>query len=131
MDRYISIGGRGFLIPAASMPLFDTGSILLLIPLYNNGLKPLLKHMNCDLSTLARIGWGCAMAAVAMLVAGMMERWRMQCLEGGHKLTVLAQITQYALVGTSEVFAAVGQIEFFYDQVICCLCTVLSSCITL
>lgn len=117
MERHIAVAGIEFVVPAATMPLFDTMAVVLLIPVYNNFLQPLLKSVNCELSVLARIGWGFGISAVAMLVAGMVEQWRMHSLEDGHKLTVLAQIAQYALVGTSEVFAAVGQLEFFYNEV--------------
>ena len=99
------------------MPLFDTVTILLLIPVYSNFLQPLLKRLDRELSVLARTAWGFAICAAAMLVAGAVERWRSHSLGDGLKLSVLAQIPQYTLVGASEVFAMVGQMEYFYDEV--------------
>ncbi|KAK8446387.1 hypothetical protein SEVIR_9G481050v4 [Setaria viridis] len=32
-------------------------------------------------------------------------------------MSILWQIAQYFLVGASEVFTSIGQVEFFYDQV--------------
>jgi POT family len=117
MDRNIAIGHTTIVVPAASMPLFDTGAILLLIPVYNNFLHPLLKRLQCELSVLTRMALGFAISAAAMFVAGIVERWRIDRIEDNDKLTVLAQIPQYAMVGASEVFAAVGQLEFFYNEV--------------
>ena len=105
MDRHVPIGSSEFVVPAASMGLFDTVTILLLIPIFTNFLQPLLKSWNCELSVLGRTGWGFAICSAAMLVAGAVERWRSHSLEDGQKLTVVAQVPQYMLVGASEVFA--------------------------
>ena len=53
MDRRL---GSELLIPAASLSIFNTLSIVLLIPLYDRGLVPLLKRMGIRISNLARIG---------------------------------------------------------------------------
>lgn len=53
MDRYL---GRGLQIPAASLSIFNTLSIVVLIPLYDRGLVPLLKRCGVRISELARIG---------------------------------------------------------------------------
>lgn len=117
MDRHFVLSRSTSHIPAATMPLFDTLAILLLIPVYDHVLRPFLKRMNCNLSTLMRIALGFAIIAAAMLMAAYVEHWRVHSLRDGNKVTILAQIPQYTLVGTSEVFAAIGQLEFFYDEV--------------
>ena len=53
MDRRM---GDGWKIPAASLSLFNTLSIIVLIPLYDRGLVPLLRRMGIKISLLSRIG---------------------------------------------------------------------------
>ena len=43
-------------MPAASLALFNTLSIILLIPVYDRGLVPLLRHFGTKLTLLSRIG---------------------------------------------------------------------------
>jgi hypothetical protein len=45
-------------VPAASLALFNTLSIILLIPVYDRGLVPLLRHFGTKLTLLSRIGAG-------------------------------------------------------------------------
>ena len=53
MDRRM---GDGWKIPAASLSLFNTLSIIVLIPLYDRGLVPLLRRLGIKISLLSRIG---------------------------------------------------------------------------
>ena len=43
-------------VPAASLALFNTLSIILLIPVYDRGLVPLLRRFGTKLTLLSRIG---------------------------------------------------------------------------
>ena len=43
-------------MPAASLALFNTLSIILLIPVYDRGLVPLLRRFGTKLTLLSRIG---------------------------------------------------------------------------
>ena len=43
-------------VPAASLALFNTLSIILLIPVYDRGLVPLLRRSGTKLTLLSRIG---------------------------------------------------------------------------
>jgi hypothetical protein len=54
MDR-VMFGGR-FVIPSASLALFNTISIIVLIPIYDRGVVPLLRLFGTKLSHLQRIG---------------------------------------------------------------------------
>lgn len=54
MDRRMFNGG--FTIPAASLAIFNTLGIILLIPLYDRGLVPLLRYFGKKLTHLQRIG---------------------------------------------------------------------------
>lgn len=68
MDCRVTVAGRPFSVPPASMAMFDTISIIVLIPIYDGIVNPLLKRLRCELSMLQRIGWGFLVAAAAMMV---------------------------------------------------------------
>lgn len=117
MERRVAFLGREYLVPAASMTVFDTIAIVVMIPIYDGIVQPLMKQLRCELSLLQRIGWGFVLAALAMLSAALVERRRMAAIAEGGNVTVMQQVTPYLLVGASEVLSSIGQIEFFYDQV--------------
>ena len=54
MDRNM-FGGR-FVIPSASLSLFNTISIIALIPVYDRGVVPLLQKAGIKITHLQRIG---------------------------------------------------------------------------
>ncbi|CAL5228309.1 g11415 [Coccomyxa viridis] len=124
MDRNM-FGGR-FVIPSASLSLFNTISIIALIPVYDRGVVPLLQKFGIKITHLQRIGWGLFVCMLSMLAGGAVEMVRLSLFKQGHVLTddknaivdmsVFWQIPQYILVGLSEVLASIGQLEFFYDQ---------------
>jgi len=124
MDTRVQFGKSTTLeIPPASLSSFDTISILVLIPLYDQGLVPLLKRCKKRITVLQRIGVGLVLATVSMVVAGTVEMRRLRLAhqgrftpDGSVDMSVFWQTFQYLLVGASEVFAAIGQLELFYDQ---------------
>ena len=83
MDRRISfprfsifghdVRGGQLRIPAASLALFNTVSIIALIPLYDRGLVPLLSRFGKKLSLLQRIG-GCRRASMKGLVSAPLQQ---------------------------------------------------------
>lgn len=59
MDNRVVIPGTGgfvLRIPAATMALFNTGSIILLVPLYDTLFEPMLKSCGAKWTLLRRIG---------------------------------------------------------------------------
>ena len=60
MDRNM-FGGR-FVIPSASLSLFNTISIITLIPIYDRGVVPLLQRFGMKITHLQRIGKGSGIA---------------------------------------------------------------------
>ncbi|MEW5301562.1 MAG: hypothetical protein WDW36_004415 [Sanguina aurantia] len=133
MARDITLpGGQTFELPSASMSLFNTASIIALIPVYDKVLEPWMKRKGIRMSLLSRIGWGMAIAVLSMLWAAGIEFWRLQrvhtcadTLSSGEgpfgcrslpPLSIYWQAPAYLLVGASEVWASIGQLEFFYDQ---------------
>ncbi|XP_039122604.1 protein NRT1/ PTR FAMILY 7.3 [Dioscorea cayenensis subsp. rotundata] len=105
-----------FPIPPASMSAFDILSVSVFIFLYRRVLHPLFSKLRKDpkgLTELHRMGVGLIIAVIAMISAGTVEHYRLK--HKGH-LSILYQIPQYVLIGASEVFMYVGQLEFFNSQ---------------
>ncbi|PKA50880.1 Nitrate transporter 1.5 [Apostasia shenzhenica] len=111
-----------FHIPPASMSAFDILSVLLFIFVYRRLLIPLAASFTDNpkgLSELQRMGVGLVVALLAMVAAGTVELARLNRVDdpdAESSLTILWQIPQYALIGASEVFMYVGQLEFFNGQ---------------
>ncbi|KAJ6308518.1 hypothetical protein OIU76_018157 [Salix suchowensis] len=116
-----------FKIPPASMSSFDIVSVAFFIFLYRRVLDPLVSRVkktgSRGLTELQRMGVGLVIAIVAMISAGLVECHRLKyarkdCThcEGSSSLSIFWQVPQYALIGASEVFMYVGQLEFFNAQ---------------
>lgn len=113
-----------FHIPPASMSLFDILSVLLCIVLYRRLLIPAMARLSSNprgLNELQRMGIGLAVASLAMVASGVLEVERLKRVPtaADHEpssLSILWQIPQYAMIGASEVFMYVGQLEFFNGQ---------------
>ncbi|KAM3733472.1 hypothetical protein ACB098_11G138700 [Castanea mollissima] len=115
-----------FHIPPASMTSFDILSVAAAIFIYRRVLDPLFASTTKNtkgLTELQRMGIGLVIAILAMIAAGAVEYFRLkyattecaQC-EGSSSLSIFWQIPQYVLIGASEVFMYVGQLEFFNNQ---------------
>ncbi|XP_061368644.1 protein NRT1/ PTR FAMILY 7.3-like [Gastrolobium bilobum] len=116
-----------FRIPPASMSSFDILSVAIFIFFYRRVIDPLVgklkKTSSKGLTELQRMGIGLVIAIVAMVSAGIVECYRLKYAKqgcphcsGSSSLSILWQIPQYALIGASEVFMYVGQLEFFNAQ---------------
>ncbi|GMH40120.1 hypothetical protein BSKO_08024 [Bryopsis sp. KO-2023] len=129
MNRHLNIFGWHYNMPAASVTLFDTLIIVIMIPIYDQILIPILTKFNKQPTNLQRIGWGYVMAVISMVAAFFVERRRLhlfgegQLVDGEKEgdsavvdMSIWWQSILYALVGASEVLASIGQLEFFYDQ---------------
>lgn len=117
-----AVAGGRFHLPAASMSAFDICSVLVCTGLYRQILVPLAGRLSGNpkgLTELQRMGVGLVIAMLAMLAAAATEIQRLKHVIPGEKrssLSVFWQIPQYVLVGCSEVFMYVGQLEFFSTQ---------------
>ncbi|KAL5976887.1 hypothetical protein ACLOJK_021222 [Asimina triloba] len=111
-----------FHIPPASMSAFDILSVAAVIFFYRRVLVPATSRLTGNpkgLSELQRMGVGLVIAMLSMVAAGVVELERLKRVPDPSErssLSIFWQIPQYALVGTSEVFMYVGQLEFFNGQ---------------
>ncbi|WCJ22880.1 Major facilitator superfamily protein [Euphorbia peplus] len=120
MDRSIS----NFSIPPASMTAFDIVSSTAFIILYDRFILPsitkLMKKKPKPLDELQRIGIGLAGVIVSLIIAGIVELQRRKFAGNIDKETsslgILWQTPQYIILGTSEAFVYVAQMEFFASQ---------------
>ena len=117
---------KSFQIPSASLSLFDTVSVILWIPLYDRAIVPMARRLTgheSGFTQLQRIAIGLAISILAMLLAGALELARLSQVRRHNyyalehvPMSVFWQVPQYVIMGCAEVFAFVGQIEFFYEQ---------------
>ncbi|XP_042014613.1 protein NRT1/ PTR FAMILY 7.1 [Salvia splendens] len=117
---YSHIGS--FHLPAASMSVFDICSVLFCTGIYRQILVPIAGRLSGNpkgLTELQRMGVGLIIGMLAMFAAGLTEMERLKRVVPGQpvsSLSIFWQIPQYVLVGASEVFMYVGQLEFFNGQ---------------
>ncbi|KAG6405322.1 hypothetical protein SASPL_132911 [Salvia splendens] len=115
-----------FRIPASSISCFNLLSMAVFIFLYRRVVDPAVHGVRNDskwLTELQRMGIGLVIAVMAMVSAGIVEWYRLkyarrdckQC-QGSSTLCIMWSVPQYGLIGESEVFMYVGQLEFFNAQ---------------
>ncbi|KAJ3694908.1 hypothetical protein LUZ60_000285 [Juncus effusus] len=112
--------GKSFVIPPAMLQSVLTITIILLMPLYDKLLIPLLRLLTHDekgISVLQRIGLGMLLSIIAMIIASGIESNRIHESKKGRDLSIFWLLPQYILLGVSDVFTVVGIQEFFYTEV--------------
>ncbi|CAL5037791.1 unnamed protein product [Urochloa decumbens] len=123
MDHTI---GHAFVIPPAMLQSSITISIILLVPMYDRVIIPLFNAVTRGtggITVLQRIGVGMVLSVVAMVVAALVESWRLRVANNAaaddapRRLKIFWLLPQYVLLGVSDVFTVVGMQEFFYTKV--------------
>jgi peptide/histidine transporter 3/4 len=121
----VQLFNGNLVVPAASLSTFNTVAIIVLVPLYDKVFIPALRMCGVRMSMLQRIGWGQLIALLSMLAAAWVEHRRLALVAAGAfvkgdsgpvDMLIWYQTPQYVLIGLSEVFTSIGQLEFFYDQ---------------
>ncbi|XP_075517556.1 protein NRT1/ PTR FAMILY 7.3-like [Primulina tabacum] len=115
----------GFHVPPASMSSFDILSVAAFIFINKLLIEPLVSkyRKSGGLTELQRMGIGLVIAIAAMLSAALVEHFRLKYSQkdcpncaNSSSLSIFWQVPQYVLIGASEVFMYVGQLEFFNGQ---------------
>lgn len=126
MDRHIF--AKKLKIPPSSFSVFSLLTLTIWVAIYDRIIVPMLSkftHRPRGLSLKQRIGIGLALSCVSTAVSALVERKRRNAaIREGFSDNPLGVITmsamwlvpQYCLVGISEAFNAIGQIEFYYSQ---------------
>ncbi|CAN6239750.1 unnamed protein product [Urochloa humidicola] len=112
----------GFVVPAGSMPVFLFLAILLFTSLNERLVVPLARRVTGrrreGLTSLNRVGTGLVFSTVAMAVSALVEKKRRDAStsSGGGAISGFWLVPQLFLVGASEAFGYVGQLEFFIRE---------------
>ncbi|XP_062231458.1 protein NRT1/ PTR FAMILY 5.10-like [Phragmites australis] len=126
LDRRV---GPSFQVPPAALQSFLGLSIVICIVLYDRVLVPVAGRVSglaSGITMLQRIGTGITLSLVVLLVAALVEMWRLRAARDAglvdHPGTAVPMslwwiMPQYMLLGAADVFTMVGMQEFFYDQV--------------
>jgi solute carrier family 15 (peptide/histidine transporter), member 3/4 len=120
------------MLPAAWLMIFDQIIIIILIPLLDKIIYPILnKKLKMEISVRSRILIGMLFGLMSILSAGGLETYRLNILANNTSqlvpqfidnttyfaanLTILWQIPQYTFSGISEVFCSVTGLYFAYS----------------
>ncbi|MCL7046448.1 hypothetical protein MKW94_021680 [Papaver nudicaule] len=112
--------GKKFQIPPASLQAIPYIMLIFLLPLYETVFVPLARRItgkDSGISPLQRVGIGLFTATFSMIAAALIEKKRRTSAQNLHEpLSIFWIAPQFLIFGISEMFTAVGLIEFFYKQ---------------
>ncbi|XP_011234824.2 solute carrier family 15 member 3, partial [Ailuropoda melanoleuca] len=121
---------RGYKIPEAWLLLANVVVVLILVPVKDHLLDPLLLRCKLLPSALQKMALGMFFGFASVLVAGGLEMERLQYVHSNQTvsqqigkdvyyaapLSIWWQIPQYLLIGISEIFASIPGLEFAYSE---------------
>ncbi|XP_049380057.1 protein NRT1/ PTR FAMILY 4.4-like isoform X1 [Solanum stenotomum] len=109
-----------FTIPPASLQSIPYFMLIFLVPLYEIALVPMIRKFtgnDSGITPLQRVGIGLFIATFSMVCAALVENKRRDyALNQNRILSIFWIVPQFIIYGLSEMFTAVGLIEFFYKQ---------------
>ncbi|KAL0908213.1 hypothetical protein M5K25_022691 [Dendrobium thyrsiflorum] len=111
---------NSFNIPPASLQAIPYLILIILVPVYEIAFVPFTRRLtgiDSGITPLQRIGVGLFSVTFSMIAAGLVEKKRREAyLEQSNLLSIFWITPQFLIFGISEMFTAVGLIEFFYKQ---------------
>ncbi|KAH9726076.1 protein NRT1/ PTR FAMILY 4.4 [Citrus sinensis] len=117
MDNKIT---NRFQIPPASLQAIPYILLIFVVPLYEIVFVPVASKFtkkDSGISPLQRVGVGLFVATFSMVAAALIEKKRRTAaLNSNQILSIFWIAPQFLIFGLSEMFTAVGLIEFFYKQ---------------
>ncbi|RDY07528.1 Protein NRT1/ PTR FAMILY 4.3 [Mucuna pruriens] len=117
MDTHLT---KSFHVPPASLQSIPYILLIVVVPLYDSFFVPFARKITgheSGISPLQRIGFGLFLATFSMISAALVEKKRRDAAVNLNKtLSIFWIAPQFLIFGLSEMFTAVGLIEFFYKQ---------------
>ncbi|CAL4994243.1 unnamed protein product [Urochloa decumbens] len=113
------LGSSSFRVPPASLQAIPYAMLVALVPAYEAAFVPALRRLtgvHTGITPLQRIGVGLFTVTFSMVAAALVEARRRDRDDGGELMSILWIAPQFLVFGLSEMFTAVGLIEFFYNQ---------------
>ncbi len=101
-----------FMTSASQMQSLNPLLVMLLIPINNLVLYPLIRRLGVEPTPLRRMTVGIALSGFAWIVVGCMQLW----IDGGATLSIAWQILPYAILTLGEVLVSATGLEFAYSQ---------------
>ncbi|KAH9625597.1 hypothetical protein KSS87_017072, partial [Heliosperma pusillum] len=112
--------GRDFLIPPGSIAVVTMLTLGIWVPIYDRLVVPKLRKITKHeegISLLQRMGIGLVLSILSIVIAGLVEQRRRDMANNDHKnMSILWLIPQLSVMGLSEAFNTIAQIEFFNKQ---------------
>ncbi|XP_054419620.1 solute carrier family 15 member 3 [Pteronotus mesoamericanus] len=128
----VALGAQngGYKIPAAWLLLANVVVVLILVPVKDHLLDPLLLRCKLLPSALQKMALGMFFGFASVIVAGFLEMKRLEYIHHNQTvsqqigedmyyaapLSIWWQIPQYLLIGISEIFASIPGLEFAYSE---------------
>ncbi|XP_078658480.1 solute carrier family 15 member 4-like [Branchiostoma floridae x Branchiostoma belcheri] len=124
-------GDEPWSMPVAALNLFYVIPVMVLVPMLDKVVYPILDRRGIQLTMLKRIGIGMFLGIVSICVAACVEIARKRTMEqdGGSfeqtvagevfeasALSIFWQVPQFTLIGLAEVFAMTAGIQFAYTE---------------
>ena len=106
------IFGRFAKIDASQMQAFNPLLVMLLIPLNNLVLFPVMKALGFEMTALRRMSSGIALAGLAWIAVGATQ----VIMDRGTATSIAWQLLPYALLTLGEVLVSATGLEFAYSQ---------------
>ncbi|XP_066336893.1 protein NRT1/ PTR FAMILY 4.4-like isoform X2 [Miscanthus floridulus] len=113
------LAASGFHVPPASLQAIPYVMLVALVPAYEAAFVPAMRRVTgvaTGITPLQRIGVGLFAVTFSMVAAALVEARRRHAAAGGRLLSIFWIAPQFLVFGLSEMFTAVGLIEFFYKQ---------------
>ncbi|KAL5714675.1 hypothetical protein ACHQM5_016604 [Ranunculus cassubicifolius] len=110
---------KKFQVPPASLQAIPYLILIFVVPLYETVFVPLARRFtgkDSGISPLQRVGVGLFVATFSMVSAALVENKRRNAALEDKTLSIFWIAPQFVIFGLSEMFTAVGLIEFFYKQ---------------
>ncbi|XP_028764859.1 protein NRT1/ PTR FAMILY 4.5-like [Neltuma alba] len=127
MDTHVS---KSFKIPPASLPIIPVVFMIIIVPVYDHIVVPLLRKITgipTGITRLQRVGVGLILSCISMAISAVIEVKRKQVARDHNMLDAIPVLNplpmsifwlsfQYSVFGIADLFTYVGLLEFFYSE---------------